>query len=138
MSMHGNIGVPIFEVNRKSYCGRPQNIGMTIGQRIKESRLAIQLTQGELAKKVGIRQPTLSELERGDSTGSSYLPAIAAALGVNALWLQTGKGTKHPITSISAKEMLLIVAYRDATEEGKTFIEMACESAPKVRRLRAE
>lgn len=105
---------------------------MTIGQRIKQTRVAIPLTQKELAKKVGIAQPTLSELENGDSASSAYLPAIAAALGVNALWLQTEKGPKHPIKDISPKELLLITAYRDATDEGKTFIEMACASAPKA------
>lgn len=90
------------------------------------------MTQRELAEKVGIKQPTLSELENGDSAGSAYLPLIAAALGVNALWLQSGKGAKYPIKNISPKELLLITAYREATDEGKTFIEMACASAPKL------
>ncbi|MFC6519723.1 hypothetical protein ACFQAT_07990 [Undibacterium arcticum] len=69
---------------------------------------------------------------KGDSAGSAYLPAIAAALGVSALWLQTEKGPKYPIKSITPKELLLITAYREATDEGKTFIEMACASAPKL------
>lgn len=107
---------------------------MTIGERIKAARKDADLSQKELAAKVGIKQPTLSELERGESSSSARLPAIAAALGVSALWLQTGKGPKYPINSISPKEMLLVVAYRDATEEGRTFIEMACESAPKLPR----
>lgn len=134
MFISHNIGVPILLVNRNSDFTLGENIGMTIGQRIREARRAIPMTQDELASKAGIKQPTLSELERGDSTGSSYLPAIAAALGLNALWLQTGKGSKYPIKSITPKEMLLIAAYRESSEEGKTFIEMACESAPKLPR----
>lgn len=105
---------------------------MTIGQRIKKTRLEIPMTQKELAKKVGITQPTISELEKGDSAGSAHLPSIAAALGVSALWLQTERGPKYPIKSITPKEMLLITAYRESTEGGKTLIEMVCESAPKV------
>lgn len=132
MSMPINIGVPILHVNRNSDCYLNQNIGMTIGERIKAARKAIPMTQGELAAKVGVKQPTLSELERGDSASSAHLPAIAAALGLNALWLQTGKGPKHPVSSITPKEMLLITAYREATDEGRTFIEMACDSAPKA------
>lgn len=132
MSISTNIGVPILLVNRNSDSDLNQNIGMTIGQRIRAARKEAGMTQGELAAKVGIKQPTLSELESGDSAGSTYLPAIAAALGLNALWLQTEKGPKYPIQSITPREMLLITAYREATDEGKTFIEMACESAPKL------
>ena len=134
MSMNNNIGVPIFFVNRNSYSVSNKNIGMTIGQRIKAARLEAGIRQQELAAKVGIKQPTLSELENGDSSGSSYLPAIAAALGLNALWLQTEKGPKYPIQSITPREMLLITAYRESTDEGKTFIEMAADSAPKLPR----
>lgn len=135
MSISRNIGLPIFNVNRHSDSLSRENIGMTIGQRIREVRLEIPMTQIELADKVGIKQPTLSELENGDSAGSKYLPAIAAALGVNAYWLQTGRGIKYPIQTISPKELQLVMAYREATEEGKTFIEMACMSAPKVSRV---
>lgn len=104
---------------------------MTIGQRIKATREEIPLTQKALARKVGIAQPTLSELENGGSVGSKHLTQIAEALGVSASWLQSGNGPKHPIKSISPKELQLVIAYREATEEGRTFIEMACSSAPK-------
>ena len=131
MSINPNIGVPILIVNRNSDLIQRQNIGMTIGQRIKKTRLEFPMTQKELASKAGIAQPTLSELERGDSSGSSHLASIAAALGVSALWLEKEKGPKYPIKNISPKEMLLVIAYREATDEGKTFIDMACSSAPK-------
>lgn len=51
-------------------------------------RKELKMKQHVLCAKVGIKQPTLSELENGDSAGSAFLPEIAAALGVNALWLQ--------------------------------------------------
>lgn len=132
MSMTSNIGVPIINVNRHSYSQALENIGMSIGERIRKTREEIDKTQEWLCEKVGFKQPTLSQLENGDSAGSKYLPAIAAALGVNAYWLQTGRGSKHPIQSISPKELQLVIAYREATDEGKTFIEMACSSAPKT------
>jgi transcriptional regulator with XRE-family HTH domain len=138
MSIRTIIGIPINEVNRYSDLISRENIGMTIGQRIKAARQEIPLTQTELGTKVGLRQSTISELEKGDSAGTAYLASIASVLGLSALWLETGKGPKYPIKSITPKEMLLIAAYRDATEEGKTFIEMACDSAPKVTREKAE
>lgn len=68
------------------------NIGMSIGSRIKEARRAAKLTQKELAKKVGMAQASLSELETGESQGTTLIASFAAALGVSALWLETGRG----------------------------------------------
>lgn len=138
MSIKHNIGVPISSVNRNPDMIFADNTGMTIGQRIKKTRAELGMTQQDLADKTGLTQPTLSELERGDSASSSYLPAIAAALGVSALWLQKEQGPKYPIRSITQRELTLITAYREATEEGKTFIEMACKSAPKSHPGRTE
>jgi transcriptional regulator with XRE-family HTH domain len=134
MSMNNIIGVPITIVNRNSDLSSDQNIGMTIGNRIRATRQEIGMTQTDLRKKAGMSQSALSEVERGDSASTSKLPSIAAALGVNALWLETGKGPKHAIKNISARELQLVIAYREATDEGKTFIEMACSSAPKLER----
>ena len=109
-----------------------KNTNMTIGTRVRTARIEAGISQKELADKIGVKQPTISQLEKGGSAGSAHLPAIAAALGVHALWLQTEKGPKYPIKDITPRELLLINAYREATDEGKTFIEMACSSAPKA------
>lgn len=93
MFMSDSIGTPISNVNRYSDSLRPDNIGMSIGSRIKEARRAKKLTQKELASKVGMTQGSLSELETGESKGTTMIASFAAALGVNALWLETGKGT---------------------------------------------
>lgn len=61
------------------------------GQRLKAARKAAKMTQVELAKKVGIGQSTVAELEK-TGNGSSHTPAIAQALGCSALWLATGQG----------------------------------------------
>lgn len=72
---------------------------MSIGSRIREARRAAKLTQKELAQKVGMTQGALSALETGDSQSSTLLPSMAAALGVSALWLETGKGPMAPSPS---------------------------------------
>ena len=95
MFMSDSIGTPISEVNRYSDSLRADNIGMSIGSRIKEARRAKKLTQKELAAKVGMAQASLSELETGESQGTTMIASFAAALGVNALWLETGKGAMH-------------------------------------------
>lgn len=73
--------------------GSPINcLDMTIGERVKRARQHAGINQRELAKAIGISQPSLSELERGESRSSAYLVQIASACGIDATWLATGKG----------------------------------------------
>lgn len=94
MFIGNNIGVPILNVNRNSDSFLYQNRGMSIGERVREARKDAKLTQQQLAAKVSISQSTLSELENGESAGTAFVATMAAALGVSALWLETGKGPK--------------------------------------------
>lgn len=48
------------------------------------------MTQVQLARKAGIGQATISDLERGRAAGSRELARIAHALGVDAFFLETG------------------------------------------------
>jgi SOS-response transcriptional repressor LexA len=71
------------------------NMKLTFGTRLKQARREAGLTQKELATKAGIKQATISELENDKYQGSAFAPQLAAALGVNALWLANEKGLKH-------------------------------------------
>jgi DNA-binding XRE family transcriptional regulator len=66
MSMYTSIGTPILNVNRNAYLLPCDNIGMSIGTRIKEARRTAKMTQKELAAKVGVKQATISELETAE------------------------------------------------------------------------
>ena len=68
-----------------------QPITKTLGQRVKERRLALGLSQPQLAKKVGgITYQAIQQLEQGG--GTKHLVGIARALGTTAEWLQDGHG----------------------------------------------
>ena len=68
----------------------------TLAQRLKEAREGNGLTQTELAKKAKLKnQSIIGSLESGYRKASSYIPQIAEALGVNALWLAEGVGGKY-------------------------------------------
>lgn len=139
MSMKTSIGTPIFSVNRNSDPFTNDNIGMSIGSRIREARKSRKMTQKELAEKIGIKQSTLSELETGESAGTTYLARIAAALGHSALWLETGKGSKeaeatNDLASLgitgsldlkieTAAELRLLGIYRLANEREREAID---------------
>lgn len=67
---------------------------MELKDRIKQARKYARLTQKELSEKIGITQPSLSELETGKSLSTSYIASIARICGVDPFWLETGHGKK--------------------------------------------
>ena len=122
------MGTPVLFVNRFSVINPDNNVGMTIGQRLRQARKAAKLTQEELAIRTGIKQSTLSDLELGKSAGSTSCATIAHALNVDALWLETGRGSRdisrrseEPgasdwLTAKTPEETNLLTAYRLADE----------------------
>lgn len=69
----------------------PSNL-LTVGQRIRWWRQHLKISQGKFAKAVGISQGTLSDLENDRQAGSGKLHLMAAELGLNPHYLETGKG----------------------------------------------
>lgn len=65
---------------------------MELKDRLKQARKNAGLSQVELAEKVGIKQSSISEIERGLTRTSGYLIQIAKALDVDPLWLSQGVG----------------------------------------------
>jgi len=65
----------------------------TPGERIKERRTQLGISQGGLARLAGMAQSTLSELERGDSKlpSADNLMRLAKVLGVTQAWIVTGR-----------------------------------------------
>lgn len=58
-------------------------VAYEIAEMIIDARIRKGLTQSELAKKVGTKQPSIARIERGESSPSiSFLEKIAAALGM--------------------------------------------------------
>jgi phage repressor protein C with HTH and peptisase S24 domain len=90
------MGTPVLDVNRFSGSFPADNIGMSIGSRVKQARKQAKMTQIELAARSGLKQSTISDLEVGKSQGTTNLASLAVALGVNPLWLETGRGSMRP------------------------------------------
>nr|WP_281719947.1 LexA family transcriptional regulator [Nitrosomonas nitrosa] len=64
-----------------------------LANRLKQCREEMGLTQIELAKKARLKnQSIIGSLESGHRKNSRHIPAIAEALGINALWLAEGRG----------------------------------------------
>lgn len=88
---------------------------MDFGQRLRRRRKELDLTQQELAALSGIKQGTLSDLERGrtEQPMGETLTGLCKALRTSARWLLTGKGTPEVATaSISEQEERAIALAR--------------------------
>jgi transcriptional regulator with XRE-family HTH domain len=65
---------------------------MEIGERIRLERRKKKMSQEELARRTGVTQGLISQIENGTNDSSKYLTAIARALDISPDWLETGHG----------------------------------------------
>jgi SOS-response transcriptional repressor LexA len=64
----------------------------TLSERLNHALQLTGVTQSELARRIGIKQQSISQICSGKSARSRYTMQIAEALRVNAHWLATGDG----------------------------------------------
>lgn len=65
---------------------------MNFNDRLKKAREQTGMSQQGLAMKSGVKQATISKIERGDSKSSTHTVELALACGVRPEWLATGEG----------------------------------------------
>lgn len=63
-----------------------------LAERLSRAMSLRDISQGELARKVGMSQPAIFKLVNGETKTSRKIVEIALALEVNPAWLQCGKG----------------------------------------------
>jgi transcriptional regulator with XRE-family HTH domain len=88
--------MPIAAVNRHADARKEEPSDMphrTLGQRLRQARRDSKLSQAGLAKLAGLKQPSISELESGETKEISgpTMIAICTALKIRPEWLFTGK-----------------------------------------------
>lgn len=112
---------------------------MNIADRIDVAmRIAGYNNQAEFARITGIPTSTLSRVLSGKSLPNpDNLAAIALACKRSIDWIVTG--TDNPQSTVlevalvylSPDELKMVTQFREATESGRQFIQMACTSADK-------
>lgn len=63
-----------------------------MGTRVRRARKAEGLSQEQLAKKVGVTQPTISDIEKGIAKTTRIVVVLAQALRRRPQWLEFGTG----------------------------------------------
>ena len=90
---------------------------MTKGQRIRAKRVELNISQVELAKRIGVSKQTLYKYEQDIITNipSDNVEKISSALHVSPAWIM---GFAQPAAIVpTSEEQELISAYRNASEE---------------------
>lgn len=98
----------------------------SVGLRLRHARKLRKLNQEQLAKLAGVKQPSISEIETGETkeiTGPNLLK-ICKALHVRPEWLLTGEDPIEPLPAedLTNDERELLAAYRGATAQWKLSI----------------
>jgi len=92
----------------------------TLGDYLKEQRLAAQLSLRQLADQVGVSNPYLSQIERGlRKPSAEVLQQLARALRVSAEQLYVRAGIVHPDPGQPGSVELAILADTALTERQK-------------------
>ena len=105
---------------------------MTINERVKMARKALNLTQIEFGDKVGISQGHLTSIESGKRTVTDKsVIAICATFGINEEWLRTGTGEMFIASDLTIISQLSSEYGLDAFE--KVLIEGFLKMKPEER-----
>lgn len=84
---------------------------MTIGERLKEERLSLGLSQTELGAAGGKGKTTQINYEKGVGSPDAEFLAAAAEMGVDVLYVVTGRRTPEASSSFNGDEIALVDHY---------------------------
>lgn len=65
---------------------------MTLSERIKKVRKALDLTQREFGERIAMKQNSVAQVEMGRGTSDQTIYAICREFNVSETWLRTGEG----------------------------------------------
>lgn len=113
----------------------------TVGNRIKNRRKELNLTQLEIKEKTGISSGNMSDIERGNRLpAASTLVQLSEILQCSIDWILTGKSPiqeNSKTSDIDDFERILLELYRELSDEDKEDIEMLVQLKAK-RKMRKE
>ena len=103
---------------------------MTLGERIRKVRRALDLTQQEFAGRIGMKRNSIAQVEMGRNTSEQTISSICREFGVREVWLRTGEGAMFAPAPTSALDALAVeknLTYGDYVFIEK-FLKMKSES----------
>ena len=93
-------------------CASKQVKEISVGERLREERVRLGLSQDALAQLGGITRNTQGSYEKGERNPDSvYLTAVVKA-GVDALYVLTARHTQRAVEGLSESEERLVQQFR--------------------------
>ncbi|WP_336332326.1 helix-turn-helix transcriptional regulator [Pseudomonas putida] len=96
---------------------------MTIGERLKEERVRLGLSQTDLAAVGGVGKTTQINYEKGERSPDANYLAAASVLGADVLYVLTGERKPQPADSITAGEAKVLECYRALSDTDRGVLE---------------
>lgn len=108
-----------------------KNIYPLIGQRLREERKRLRLTQAEFGELGGAAYRSVADWERGVSVpNAAFLAAIDEA-GADVMYILTGRSAGREVVPADPREAALLDNYRHSPAEGKDAIERTASALAK-------
>lgn len=93
---------------------------ISVGQRIKDRRKELNLTQTDVYHQTGIASGALSQIENGSRSPSIMIfYKLAVALDCSTDWLLTGESSDSKNCIFSESEESVIAMYRELSDDDK-------------------
>ena len=97
----------------------PAETRTEIAQRLRRAREAAGLSQGQVARKLGLHRPTVSEMEAGRRrVTAEEVAQLAELYGVNSEWIMTGR-----VAGWAAADERLALAARQLSKMSEADLE---------------
>jgi transcriptional regulator with XRE-family HTH domain len=90
-----------------------------IGERLKEERERLGLNQTEFAAKAGASKNSQYNYEKGERSPDAAYLAAADGMGVDVLYVVTGRRTPQASSSFNGDEIDLVEHYRQLPENDR-------------------
>ena len=104
---------------------------MTLGERIKKVRKALDLTQREFGERIAMKQNSVAQIEMGRGTSDQTIFSICKTFNVSETWLRTGEGQMFLPKSNTVLEQL--AAEHNLTAVDRALIEKFLSLKPEDR-----
>lgn len=103
---------------------------MTIGERLKEERSRLGLSQTDLGAAGGVGKTTQINYEKGSGSPDAKFLAAVAGMGVDVLYVVTGERKPRSSDSISSEVAEFLEVYQHINESDRDVLfRMACAFA---------
>lgn len=99
---------------------------MSVGDRILQRLTALGISQSELARRVGLTQPTINALIKGGSRSSAHLHKIARELETTPAWLNLETddlAADGPAVELTSSEREIIDLVRALAPKDRAAVE---------------